>query len=134
MFFSLRELGLGPCLIVCPATVMQQWVSEFHSWWAPFRVAILHDTGTFSGDKRVLVDRIVQGDSCKYCSHACGCGHDTVVLLTESGVLVTTYAGIRIYQDLLLRHKWDYVVLDEGHKIRNPDAEITLACKQVTSV
>ena len=47
------------------------------------------------------------------------------------GVLVTTYTGIRLSQDVLLRHKWDYVVLDEGHKIRNPDAEITLACKQV---
>lgn len=47
------------------------------------------------------------------------------------GVLVTTYSGIRLDQDLLLAHKWDYVVLDEGHKIRNPDAEITLACKQV---
>ena len=30
--------------------------------------------------------------------------------------------------------KWDYVVLDEGHKIRNPDAEVTLACKQVRDV
>ncbi|XP_064406502.1 DNA excision repair protein ERCC-6-like isoform X2 [Halichondria panicea] len=103
-----RELGLGPCLVVCPATVMHQWVSEFHSWWAPFRVAVLHETGTFSGDRHILVERIVK----------------------ECGVLVTTYAGIRIYQDLLLKHKWDYLVLDEGHKIRNPDAEITLACKQ----
>ena len=48
----------------------------------------------------------------------------------DCGVLITTYAGIRIYQDLLIGHKWDYVILDEGHKIRNPDAEITLAVKQ----
>ena len=52
-------------------------------------------------------------------------------LMTEDGVLVTTYSGIRLDQDLLFQHKWDYVVLDEGHKIRNPNAEITLACKQV---
>lgn len=58
---SLRELGLGPCLIVCPATVMHQWVSEFHIWWSSFRVAVLHDTGTFSGDKRLLADQIVKG-------------------------------------------------------------------------
>jgi len=50
------------------------------------------------------------------------------------GVLITTYAGMRTYRDLLLRHKWDYVILDEGHKIRNPDAEMTLACKQVLCV
>lgn len=52
-------------------------------------------------------------------------------LTPGSGVLVTTYAGVRIYRDLLLSRKWDYVVLDEGHKIRNPDSEITLVCKQV---
>ncbi len=59
--FRCRELGLGPCLVVCPATVMHQWVSEFHSWWAPFRVAVLHETGTFSGDRHILVERIVKG-------------------------------------------------------------------------
>ena len=52
-------------------------------------------------------------------------------LTPGSGILITTYAGVRIYRDLLLSRKWDYVVLDEGHKIRNPDAEITLVCKQV---
>ena len=48
-----------------------------------------------------------------------------------NGVLVTTYAGVRVYRDHLLPQKWDYVILDEGHKIRNPDTEITLTCKQV---
>lgn len=47
---------------------------------------------------------------------------------------MTTYSCIRLDQDLLLAHKWDYVVLDEGHKIRNPDAVVTLACKQVRTV
>ena len=47
------------------------------------------------------------------------------------GVLIMTYAGMRGYRDVLLRYKWDYVILDEGHKIRNPDAEMTLTCKQV---
>ncbi|KAK4467419.1 hypothetical protein MN116_009085, partial [Schistosoma mekongi] len=39
-------LGLGPTLIVCPATVLNQWMAEFHSWWPPIRVAILHSTGS----------------------------------------------------------------------------------------
>lgn len=46
-------------------------------------------------------------------------------------MLVTSFAGIRQHQDHLLAQRFDYVILDEGHKIRNPDAEITLACKQV---
>ena len=64
----------------------------------------------FAGTKASLLNAIIQCD----------------------GVVVTTYANIRLYSDLLLRYQWDYVVLDEGHKIRNPDAEITLTCKQVS--
>lgn len=53
-------------------------------------------------------------------------------ICSENGVLVTSYSGLRQHQERLLAQRFDYVILDEGHKIRNPDAEITLACKQVT--
>lgn len=36
----------GPVLVVCPATVMRQWVDEFRSWAPMFRVALLHASGT----------------------------------------------------------------------------------------
>ena len=55
-----RKLGLGPVLIVCPATVMQQWVAEFHKWWPPFRVAVFHGTGSHEGSKKMLVDEIIK--------------------------------------------------------------------------
>ena len=47
------------------------------------------------------------------------------------GVLVTSYSHVVGKLDTLLQHDWHYVVLDEGHKIRNPDAQATLAVKQV---
>ncbi|EPY78168.1 excision repair cross-complementing rodent repair deficiency, complementation group 6 [Camelus ferus] len=46
------------------------------------------------------------------------------------GILITSYSYIRLMQDDISRHDWHYVILDEGHKIRNPNAAITLACKQ----
>ena len=49
-------------------------------------------------------------------------------------MIVTSYTNLRIHQDELLRYNWEYIILDEGHKIRNPDAEITLTCKQVTKI
>ena len=96
--------------MVCPATVLHQWVAEFHRWWPPFRVAVLHDSGSFTGTREELITSVA----------------------AASGVLVTTYATIRLHQELLLHQAWDYVVLDEGHKIRNPDSEVTLTCKQVS--
>ncbi|XP_064923468.1 DNA excision repair protein ERCC-6 isoform X1 [Columba livia] len=103
-----RYQGLGPTVIVCPATVMHQWVKEFHTWWPPFRVAILHETGSYTDKKVKLIREIA---SCH-------------------GILITSYSYIRLMQDNIHRYDWHYVILDEGHKIRNPNAAVTLACKQ----
>lgn len=46
LYYS-KILGPGkPTLVVCPATVMKQWVQEFHQWYPPLRVAILHAIGS----------------------------------------------------------------------------------------
>ncbi|XP_029787979.1 DNA excision repair protein ERCC-6 isoform X3 [Suricata suricatta] len=103
-----RFKGLGPTIIVCPTTVMHQWVKEFHTWWPPFRVAILHETGSYTHKKEKLIRDIA------HCH----------------GILITSYSYIRLMQDDISRHDWHYVILDEGHKIRNPNAAVTLACKQ----
>ncbi|XP_074152201.1 DNA excision repair protein ERCC-6 isoform X2 [Sminthopsis crassicaudata] len=103
-----RFEGLGPTVIVCPTTVMHQWVREFHTWWPPFRVAILHETGSYANKKVTLIREIAR-------CH---------------GILITSYSYIRLMQDSINNHDWHYVILDEGHKIRNPNAAITLACKQ----
>eukprot|EP00026_Physarum_polycephalum_P000777 Phypoly_transcript_00778.p1 GENE.Phypoly_transcript_00778~~Phypoly_transcript_00778.p1 ORF type:complete len:1043 (+),score=239.81 Phypoly_transcript_00778:241-3129(+) len=98
----------GPCIVICPATLMTQWVREFHTWWPPFRVALLHGSGTHTGPRADIISTIAKK------------GH----------ILITTYEGIRINQEELLKHRWEYIVMDEGHKIRNPDAEITITCKK----
>jgi DNA excision repair protein ERCC-6 len=110
----------GTSIIVCPATVMKQWVQEFHRWWPPFRVVVLHATGAGAKSNdapgkssmrifKKLVNRVHR----------------------EGHILVTTYAGVRLYRDYLYKYQWGYVILDEGHKIRNPDADITITCKQL---
>lgn len=38
--------------------------------------------------------------------------------------MITTYEQMRIHSTVLSKPRWSYVVLDEGHKIRNPDAEV----------
>src|SRR5205814_5068147 len=35
-----------PVIVVAPATVLRQWVNEFHRWWPPLRVSILHSSGS----------------------------------------------------------------------------------------
>ncbi|OQR72026.1 DNA excision repair protein ERCC-6-like [Tropilaelaps mercedesae] len=101
--------GLGPVILTSPATVMHQWVKEFHKWFPKQRVGVLHNSGSFSGKKKASLVRDIH---------------------TASGTLITSYQGIVIYLDCLLEYEWHYVILDEGHKIRNPDSQATLAVKQ----
>ncbi|KAA0193871.1 hypothetical protein HAZT_HAZT003111 [Hyalella azteca] len=102
-----RDTNHAPVLIVCPATLLHQWVSHFHAWWPPFRVGVLHQSGGYAGSSKVLMHNIVK----------------------DKGVLITSYTGVRLHLDSLLKHNWQYVILDEGHKIRNPDAQVTVAVK-----
>ncbi|XP_046391491.1 DNA excision repair protein ERCC-6-like [Ischnura elegans] len=103
--------GLGPSLIVCPATMLHQWVKEFHEWYPPLRIAIMHDSGSFSGKggKAALVKSV----------------------RASAGVVVTSYEGLSRQADELSVLDWHVVVLDEGHAIRNPDARVTLAAKRL---
>lgn len=44
--------------------------------------------------------------------------------LSSGGILITSYSGVLNHKDLLVANQWHYVILDEGHKIRNPQAKV----------
>jgi DNA excision repair protein ERCC-6 len=52
-------------------------------------------------------------------------------VVQEGHVLITTYSGLQTYAELLIPVDWEYAVLDEGHKIRNPNTAITIYCKEL---
>jgi len=123
-----------PVLVVAPATVLQQWVNEFHRWWPPLRVSMLHSSGSgmlnMSKENEIEEDlawdrnrdtRVVNKAATRIINRVVNQGH----------VLVTTYASVQVYGDLLATIDWGYAVLDEGHKIRNPNAAVTIACKEL---
>lgn len=132
-----------PVLLVVPATVLNQWVNEFHRWWPPLRCVILHSIG--SGMTKNLIrseeqlealmetnDADENSDiSIKMANNQINAKEIVSRVMEKGHVLITTYVGLRIYSKFILPHEWGYVVLDEGHKIRNPNSEISLACKRV---
>ncbi|KAJ2983582.1 hypothetical protein NUW58_g6228 [Xylaria curta] len=124
-----------PVLVVAPATVLQQWVNEFHRWWPPLRVSMLHSSG--SGMLNMSRENEIEDedrswdrrDGPRIVNKAAKRIIDRVV--KHGHVLVTTYASVQIYGDILATMDWGYAVLDEGHKIRNPNAAVTIACKEL---
>lgn len=129
-----------PIIVVCPATVMKQWVNEFHRWWPPFRVTILHSSGSGminlnreSKQEERLLDQIWDPNASKLQLTAGQRSAKRVLspILEHGGVLVTTYSGLQTYAPLLIPVNWQYAILDEGHKIRNPNTAITIYCKEL---
>jgi len=98
----------APVLIVCPVTLMGQWIREAQHWWPPLRVMRLHSS--YSGRDMRSVLR-------KSASHA--------------HILITSYGHLRLFAPVFGKREWRAVVLDEGHAIRNPDAAVTGACKRL---
>ena len=126
-----------PVLIIAPATVMKQWVNEFHLWWPAFRVSILHTSGSGMvnigreiNEEDFLLTQSPSNIKGKPKSHRKA---KQIVdrVLRDGHILVTTYSGLQSYADLLIPIEWEYAVLDEGHKIRNPNAAITIYCKEL---
>ena len=128
-----------PIIVVAPATVMKQWVNEFHTWWPPFRVSILHTSGSgmidLGGEARredELSSQLYNSSRRKPISRAQKAAKGIVSrVLSEGHILVTTYSGLQTYADLLIPIDWEYAILDEGHKIRNPNTAITIYCKEL---
>ncbi|RMZ92705.1 hypothetical protein DV736_g5, partial [Chaetothyriales sp. CBS 134916] len=129
-----------PIIVVCPATVMKQWVNEFHRWWPPFRVTILHSSGSGmvslsneSNREDRLLTQVWDPDRRSERLTAAQRTAKKVLapILEQGGVLVTTYSGLQSYAPLLIPVGWSYAILDEGHKIRNPNTAITIYCKEL---
>ncbi|ODV97065.1 hypothetical protein PACTADRAFT_48830 [Pachysolen tannophilus NRRL Y-2460] len=133
-----------PILIVCPATVLTQWCNEFHRWWPPLRTMILHSIGTGMSAKKIVeddeylekmleIEDFEEGKSINSKNSQMNAKEIVDRVVEKGHVLITTYVGLRIYAKHILPQRWGYVVLDEGHKIRNPNSDISLTCKQLKS-
>jgi len=123
---ALERSGLyQPSLIVCPATMLRQWRRELRIWAPRLNPSILHESAVSAaalaaagGDKKLARRKMLRS-----------CVND------PKGVVLTTYEHVRgALRDSLLSIRWGYAVLDEGHKIRNPDADVTICAKQLQTV
>ncbi|XP_021770157.1 protein CHROMATIN REMODELING 8-like isoform X1 [Chenopodium quinoa] len=135
-----------PSIIVCPVTLLRQWKREARKWYRSFHVEILHDSAVDVGRKQKQSESdesdyesegSFESDQDKVPSSRSAKKWDSLinrVLRSESGLLITTYEQLRILGEKLLDIEWGYAVLDEGHRIRNPNAEVTIVCKQLQTV
>lgn len=46
-------------------------------------------------------------------------------------VVIASYEGMKSLKAFLLPCNWDYCILDEGQRIRNPDSEVCGPCNSL---
>lgn len=113
---------------------MCHWVEEFAEWYPPMRVLMMHQSGTASsrGMSNKDIIKSVQRDGDIVVTNYAG----YAVLRVQFGCtppFICVVVGVRLRNNaaLLLKPSWGYVVLDEGHYIRNPTVNQALIAKQL---
>ncbi|OAA78116.1 hypothetical protein LEL_04939 [Akanthomyces lecanii RCEF 1005] len=96
-----------PSLIVCPPTLSGHWQQEIKTY-APF-LSVTAYVGP-PAERKLLKSKLGNTD-----------------------IVITSYDVCRNDSEVLEKHSWNYVVLDEGHLIKNPKAKISQAVKRLPS-
>ena len=133
---STSTTELRPCLVVCPLSVLSSWMAESRRWTPGLKVLRFHG----SVHERDRLKRIAMGDLDYYGNETrvarkkkndrrTATGKPVIDLDSETedaqdergvDLIVTTYEGYLAEQGWFKKaFLWKYVILDEGHKIKN---------------
>ena len=105
-----REAGeaIRPSLLVCPTSVVENWVQEAHRFAPTLSVAVHHGPERAAGD-------------------------DFFALVKKTDLLVTTYSLAHRDRALLTEVSWEYLALDEAQNIKNPGTAQSKAVRALRS-
>ncbi|TCD66522.1 hypothetical protein EIP91_001298 [Steccherinum ochraceum] len=92
----------GPHLVVVPKSTLQNWAREFANWTPDVNVAVL--TGTKEERAEIIANRLIPQDF---------------------EVLVTTYELCLREASSLKKFSFEYIVIDEAHRIKNSDSVLS---------
>lgn len=102
-FAKLYEYGVkGPYLVVAPLSTLSNWVREFRKWAPDVPVMLYHGTPEERQGLRRQILRKGGGGGLQ--------GFSTVV---------TSYEIVMRDRKHLQRLRWKYIVVDEGHRMKN---------------
>ena len=105
--------SLGPSLVVCPATLTQHWSDEIHRYISPGFLEPLLYRGSPS-ERQVLQETIKDNRSS-----------------SRMMVVLSAYETVRSDVGFFATQSWFYLVLDEGHVIKNARSKLSQAIKRL---
>ena len=132
-----------PSLVVCPLSVLSSWMAESRRWTPSLKVLRFHGPA----HERNRLKRVAAGEedmfgntthhALKKKNHRLTAAGKAIIDLESEDdseesfgvdLVVTTYEGFQAEQSWFKRaFVWKYVILDEGHKIKNDLSQISQA-------
>ncbi|KAG6556402.1 hypothetical protein Mapa_002345 [Marchantia paleacea] len=100
----------GPFLICAPLSTLNNWVNEFKRWTPALPVILYHGTK----DERSELRRTMPAQ-----------------ITPRFPVVVTSYEVAIHDRRFLCRRKWKYIVVDEGHRLKNFDCKLIRELKLI---
>ncbi|KAK3318178.1 SNF2 family N-terminal domain-containing protein [Apodospora peruviana] len=113
-----QENYLGPHLIVAPLSTLSNWLDEFHKWVPSIPVVMYHGTPERRGE--IFKTKIAR--------HLHG-GRPT----DKFPVVCTSYEMVLKDRAALSRINWEFIIIDEGHRMKNFDSKLFRELKTFTS-
>ncbi|KAF9479657.1 SNF2 family DNA-dependent ATPase [Pholiota conissans] len=100
----------GPHLVVVPKSTLQNWAREFQNWTPDFNIVTL--TGTKDERAEIIATRLIPQDF---------------------EVCITSYEMCLIEQSALKKFSFEYIVIDEAHRIKNVDSMLSQIVRDFSS-
>ncbi|KAK7256487.1 hypothetical protein RIF29_29938 [Crotalaria pallida] len=102
------QLSLGPFLVICPLSVTDGWVSEIVKFAPKLEVFKYVGDKEYRRNLRMKLHEHVKGQS------------SMLNVLLPFDVLLTTYDIALMDQDFLSQISWQYAIIDEAQRLKNP--------------
>ncbi|EAQ87723.1 hypothetical protein CHGG_04342 [Chaetomium globosum CBS 148.51] len=113
-----QENYLGPHLIVAPLSTLSNWLDEFHQWVPSIPVVMYH--GTPQQRDEIFKSKIMR--------------HLHKGRPTEKfPVVCTSYEMVLKDRAALSKINWEFIIIDEGHRMKNFDSKLFRELKSFTS-
>ncbi len=97
-------------LVVVPKSTLQNWAREFERWTPDFKIALL--TGTKEERSEIITNRLLPQDF---------------------EVCITSYEICLIEKSVLKKFSFEYIVIDEAHRIKNVDSILSQIVRTFSS-
>ena len=119
----------GPFLIVAPLSTLRNWESEFSRWCPDINKLVYHGSRDAREDMRKQFMKLTKTKSGR--SHRIH-GRDAQIE-DDFPVIITSYDIAMRDSVHLSNFTWKYLVVDEGHRLKNKDCRLMKELKRLPS-